>query len=102
MRRLAFYVFSDDKGLASWYIANTISGGVGVNECMLQASLHSLPFGGTGNSGMGHYHGVEGFNTFSKMRGVFYQGPIRALDTFMPPYQGLATKMLNFMLWMKS
>ena len=101
-RPLAFYVFSDDKALASWYIANTISGGVGVNECMLQASLHSLPFGGTGNSGMGHYHGVEGFNTFSKMRGVFYQGPIRALDTFMPPYQGLATKMLNFMLWMKS
>ncbi len=101
-RPLALYVFTNDKELAAWYIANTISGGVGVNECMIQATLHSLPFGGTGNSGMGHYHGVEGFTTFSKMRPVFYQGPIRALDTFMPPYKGFSTSLLNFMLKLKS
>ena len=101
-RPLAFYVFTNDKSLADFYIRNTISGGVSVNEIMIQAALHSLPFGGTGNSGMGHYHGYEGFTAFSKMRPVFYQGPIRALDSFMPPYQGLPTKILNFMLWMKS
>jgi coniferyl-aldehyde dehydrogenase len=101
-RPLAFYVFANDKALAAWYIANTISGGVSVNEAMIHATLHSLPFGGTGNSGMGHYHGYEGFTAFSKMRPVFYQGPIRALDTFMPPYQGFSTRVLNLMLWMKS
>ncbi|MBB1077509.1 aldehyde dehydrogenase family protein [Rhodoferax sp. 4810] len=101
-RPLAFYVFTNDKDLAAWYIGNTISGGVSVNECMIQSTLHSLPFGGTGNSGMGHYHGYEGFTTFSKMRPVFYQGPIRALDTFMPPYAGFSTKLLNFMLKLKS
>jgi coniferyl-aldehyde dehydrogenase len=42
---------------------------------LLPANQHSLPFGGVGNSGMGDYHGYEGFTTFSKMRPVFYQGP---------------------------
>lgn len=101
-RPLAFYVFTNDKALADFYVRNTISGGAGVNEVMVHAAIHSLPFGGTGNSGMGHYHGFEGFTAFSKMRPVFYQGPIRALDSFMPPYKGLPTKILNFMLWMKS
>ena len=101
-RPLALYVFSNDKALANWYIANTISGGVSVNEAMIHAALHSLPFGGSGTSGMGQYHGYEGFTAFSKMRPVFYQGPIRALDTFMPPYKGFATTVLNFMLRLKS
>lgn len=101
-RPLAFYVYADDAKLADWYINNTISGGVTVNDGLIHAALHSLPFGGTGNSGMGHYHGYEGFSSFSKMRPVFYQGPLRAIDLLMPPYDGLPSKVLNFMLQMKS
>jgi coniferyl-aldehyde dehydrogenase len=101
-RPLAFYVYTNDKSLAAWYIDNTISGGVTVNDGLIHAGLHSLPFGGTGHSGMGHYHGYEGFTTFSKMRPVFYQGPIRAINSLMPPYAGMPTKILNFMLRMKS
>tara|TARA_R110002110_G_scaffold14698_1_gene67662 strand:+ start:89248 stop:90678 length:1431 start_codon:yes stop_codon:yes gene_type:complete len=101
-RPLAFYVYSNDKSLTQWYIDNTMSGGVTVNDGLLHASQHSLPFGGVGNSGMGHYHGYEGFTTFSKMRPVFYQGPIRSMDMLMPPYAGKASKILNFMLKMKS
>jgi len=101
-RPLAFYVYTNDKSLAEWYIANTMSGGVTVNDGLIHAGLHSLPFGGVGNSGMGHYHGYEGFTTFSKMRPVFYQGPIRALNMLMPPYAGRPSKVLNFMLKMKS
>lgn len=101
-RPLAFYIYTGERKLADWYIAHTISGGVTVNDALIHAGLHSLPFGGTGHSGMGHYHGVEGFNTFSKMRPVFYQGPIRAIDTLMPPYSGWPTKILNFMLKLKS
>ena len=101
-RPLALYVYSNDKPLVEWYINNTISGGVTVNDGLLHAGIHSLPFGGSGNSGMGHYHDYEGFCTFSKMRPVFYQGPIRAINSLMPPYSGFATKVLNFMLKMKS
>ena len=101
-RPLAFYVYTNDKSLAQWYIDHTMSGGVTVNDGLLHANQHDLPFGGVGNSGMGHYHGYEGFTTFSKMRPVFYQGPVRAMDMLMPPYAGRANRILNFMLKMKS
>ncbi|WP_116364039.1 coniferyl aldehyde dehydrogenase [Parahaliea mediterranea] len=101
-RPLAFYVYTNDKALADWYIQHTLSGGVTVNDGLIHAALHSLPFGGVGNSGMGHYHGYEGFTTFSKMRPIFYQGPVRAMNMLMPPYAGKANRMLNFMLKMKS
>ncbi|MFV8817406.1 coniferyl aldehyde dehydrogenase [Haliea sp. E17] len=101
-RPLAFYLYSNDRELAQWYIDNTMSGGVTVNDGLLHSAVHSLPFGGVGNSGMGHYHGREGFITFSKLRPVFYQGPIRTLDLLMPPYKGLAQKLLGLMLKLKS
>ncbi|WOJ95148.1 coniferyl aldehyde dehydrogenase [Congregibacter variabilis] len=95
---LAFYVYSKDKKLAQWYINNTLSGGVSVNDGLIHAALHDLPFGGVGNSGMGHYHGKEGFLTFSKQRPVFYQGPLRVMNMLMPPYKGRADKLLEFTL----
>ncbi len=101
-RPLAFYVYTKDKSLRDWYIDNTMSGGVTVNDGLLHAAQHDLPFGGVGNSGIGHYHGYEGFSTFSKLRPVFYQGPLRSVDMLMPPYAGKANKILNFMLKMKS
>ena len=101
-RPLAFYVYSNDRALQDWYITHIMSGGVTINDGLIHAGLHSLPFGGIGNSGMGHYHGVEGFMTFSKMRPVFYQGPIRLLNRMMPPYDKGALKMINFMLKLKS
>jgi acyl-CoA synthetase (AMP-forming)/AMP-acid ligase II len=50
-----------------------MSGGVSVNDALFHVGQHDLPFGGVGESGMGHYHGYEGFQTFSKLRPVFYQ-----------------------------
>ena len=101
-RPLAFYVYTNDDSLSRWYIDNTMSGGVTINDGLLHAGIHNLPFGGVGNSGMGHYHGREGFMTFSKLRPVFQQGPLRAIDMLMPPYAGRPSKVLNFMLKMKS
>lgn len=100
-RPLSFYVFSNDRDLRNYYVNNTISGGVGINEAIVQAGIHDLPFGGTGNSGIGHYHGYEGFLTFSKLRPVFRQGPVRGLDLFLPPYSGLPNRVLDLLLWMK-
>ncbi|MGV0975419.1 MAG: coniferyl aldehyde dehydrogenase [Azonexus sp.] len=101
-RPLALYLFSNDANLQQYYLDHTISGGVGLNESVVQAGIHSLPFGGTGNSGMGHYHGYEGFTTFSKLRPVFRQGSWRALDLFAPPYAGWPNRLLNFMIRLKS
>lgn len=97
---LALYLFSHERALQQRYLTQTLSGGVTLNDTLLHAGQHHLPFGGVGASGMGHYHGHEGFLTFSKLRPVFQQGPLRTVDFFLPPYSGLATKILNFMLWM--
>jgi coniferyl-aldehyde dehydrogenase len=99
---LAFYIYTNDGRLQDWYVTHLMSGGVSVNDGLIHAGLHALPFGGIGNSGMGHYHGYEGFTTFSKMRPVFRQGPIRPLNLLLPPYEKGAFKLLNLMLRLKS
>jgi coniferyl-aldehyde dehydrogenase len=98
---LALYLYSNDKALQDHYLFSTISGGVTLNDGLLHAGVHALPFGGIGNSGMGHYHGHEGFLTFSKLRPVFKQSRWRSLDMFMPPYGKWPQRMLDFMLKMK-
>ena len=100
-RPLALYIFSNDAATQQYFINNTISGGVGINEAVIHAGLHDLPFGGVGASGMGHYHGREGFLTLSKLRPVFRQGPWRTLDLFLPPYKGRAQRLLDLMIRLK-
>jgi coniferyl-aldehyde dehydrogenase len=80
------------------YITRIISGSVGVNEAIVQVGQHDLPFGGVGASGMGHYHGYEGFLTFSKLRPVFQQGPISSIQlALQPPYGTRARRTLDWM-----
>jgi coniferyl-aldehyde dehydrogenase len=85
-RPLAVYIFTRDRSLSDTVIAHTRSGGVAVNDCALHAIQHDLPFGGIGNSGMGHYHGMEGFMEFSKLRPVFHQAPFSSTAALNPPY----------------
>lgn len=97
-RPLAFYPFTNDKRLAERYITQIISGSVGVNEAIMQVGQHDLPFGGIGASGMGHYHGYEGFQTFSKMRPVFRQGRFSSIQlALLPPYGARASLVLKWM-----
>jgi coniferyl-aldehyde dehydrogenase len=97
-RPLAFYPFTNDKQLQSFYLDRVMSGGVCVNDALLHPGQHDLPFGGVGASGMGHYHGYEGFSTFSKLRPVFYQAGFSVLKFLAPPYGKRATSMLNMIL----
>ncbi|SHF96477.1 coniferyl-aldehyde dehydrogenase [Microbulbifer donghaiensis] len=99
-RPLAIYPFTNDKSLRDFYIERAISGGVSVNNCVLHVGQHDIPFGGVGESGMGHYHGYEGFITFSKLRPVFYQGPLDPLKLLMPPYGKTANRIMDLMLRM--
>lgn len=98
-RPLALYPFTNNKALQDFYIARVMSGGVSVNEALLHVAQHDLPFGGVGASGMGHYHAQEGFNTFSKLRPVFYQGWFSAIQMlFQPPYANRALRLLNLLI----
>lgn len=102
-RPLALYPFTHRKDLLDFYISRVMSGGVSVNEPLLHVGQHDLPFGGVGPSGMGHYHAQEGFNTFSKLRPVFYQGPFSAVQMlFQPPYAGWVMKILNLLIKLKA
>jgi len=101
-RPLAIYPFTHDRQLQEFYISRVMSGGVSVNEGLLHVGQHDLPFGGVGASGMGHYHSREGFNTFSKLRPVFYQGPFSAIQMlFQAPYAKRATKLVNLLIKIK-
>jgi coniferyl-aldehyde dehydrogenase len=97
-RPLAFYPFTNDAKLQSYYLDNVMSGGVCVNDALIHPAQHDLPFGGVGASGMGHYHGYEGFATFSKLRPVFYQAGFSALKFLAPPYGKRANALLNIIL----
>ncbi|KAL3841470.1 hypothetical protein ACJMK2_019611, partial [Sinanodonta woodiana] len=67
---LALYIFSNNKSLVQKFITSTSSGGVCVNDTLMQGSIPSLPFGGVGNSGIGGYHGKFSFDTFSHKRAM--------------------------------
>ncbi|OHC78621.1 MAG: coniferyl-aldehyde dehydrogenase [Rhodoferax sp. RIFCSPLOWO2_12_FULL_60_11] len=96
-RPLALYPFSNDKPLVHHLLRHVMSGGVSVNDGLFHVGQHDLPFGGVGDSGMGHYHGHDGFVTFSKMRPVFYQAPFSAIKFLWPPYGKFATRYLDFL-----
>lgn len=97
-RPLAFYPFSNDSANIRNLISRVMSGGVSVNDALLHVGQHDLPFGGVGESGMGHYHGREGFETFSKMRPVFMQAKWSSVGLLHPPYGRLADRMLSVLL----
>lgn len=97
-RPLALYPFSHDRRQVQMLLDHVMSGGVSVNDALFHVGQHDLPFGGVGESGMGHYHGREGFETFSKMRPVFYQARFSTLKFMAPPYGRFADRMLAFLL----
>jgi coniferyl-aldehyde dehydrogenase len=95
---LAFYPFSNNRRTVDDLLMRVTVGGVGVNDVLFHAAQHDLPFGGVGESGMGHYHGRDGFVTFSKMRPVFYQARFTAMRFMWPPYRKIADQYLKFLM----
>lgn len=73
---LALYIFAQDQAAIDYYLENTSSGGVCVNSCMEHIMTPHLPFGGIGESGMGQYHGIFGFDEFSHSRSVFVKDTV--------------------------
>ncbi len=98
-RPLAMYVFDDDVRRREALLARTASGGVTINDTLLHVTQDDLPFGGVGESGMGRYHGVDGFRTFSQVRSVYRRSRFALTATMYPPYGGsLQNRILALML----
>jgi coniferyl-aldehyde dehydrogenase len=97
-RPLGLYLFTNDHAVEEKVLYRTISGGVTINNCMMHVAQHDLPFGGVGASGIGHYHGYEGFVEFSKMRPVFTNPKGRAMEMLYPPYKKMHTRVFDFLL----
>lgn len=92
-RPLGLYYFGQDGAEREEVLTKTISGGVTVNDVIFHVAMDDLPFGGVGPSGIGSYHGEEGFREFSHARSVYSQPKIDVskLGGFKPPY-GKTTK----------
>jgi coniferyl-aldehyde dehydrogenase len=97
-RPLALYYFGHDEAAIERVLRETTSGGVTVNETILHLLQDDLPFGGVGASGMGRYHGRDGFAAFSHEKATFRQSPLSATGLFKPPYGWAARTLLRFML----
>jgi coniferyl-aldehyde dehydrogenase len=87
-RPLGLYYFGADTDERENVLNRTTSGGVTVNDVVFHVAQEDLPFGGIGPSGMGSYHGLDGFREFSHRKAVYSQlkndiGPLKALR---PPY----------------
>ena len=87
-RPLGLYYFGSDAAERRRVLDRTISGGVTLDDVVFHVSMEDLPFGGIGPSGMGSYHGLEGFRTFSHAKSVFKQSrlDVAKLAGLKPPY----------------
>ncbi len=95
-RPLGLYYFGEDAAEREQVLTRTISGGVTVNDVVFHVSIDDLPFGGIGPSGMGSYHGPEGFRTFSHARSVYRQPgfDLAKFAGLKPPYGDATRKTL--------
>lgn len=97
-RPLALYLFEEDSRTIERVLRQTHAGGVTLNDTIVHIAQDSLPFGGVGASGMGRYHGREGFETFSHCKAVFQQSHVNALGLFKPPYGRVFDTLVRMLL----
>lgn len=94
-RPLALYIMSLDNNLQKKILKEVHSGGVGINETVMHVAADDAPFGGIGPSGLGHYHGKEGFLTFSHAKTILKRGRFFNTTKFLyPPYGTLIQRLI--------
>jgi coniferyl-aldehyde dehydrogenase len=97
-RPLALYYFGVSAKACDEVLRRTYSGGVSVNTTMMHALVEGLPFGGTGASGFGAYHGEAGFQTFSHRKAVFLQSRFNLSSVLRPPFGALANHLIRALM----
>lgn len=91
---LALYIMSFDTETQNRIQAETMSGGVAINDTIMHVAAEDAPFGGVGPAGMGHYHGIEGFRTLSKAKTILRQGKFYSTRFIHPPYDRILQKLI--------
>ncbi|KAF9915003.1 aldehyde dehydrogenase 3, member A2, partial [Linnemannia zychae] len=101
---LALYIFSKNKKAIDYILDHTRSGGVVVNDSLVHFIVSNLPFGGTGPSGIGNYHGKRSFDVFSHERSALIKsmGMEKLNDLRYPPYSEKKTRWLDWFLFDKA
>ncbi|HLW91147.1 MAG TPA: aldehyde dehydrogenase family protein, partial [Roseiarcus sp.] len=97
-RPLALYCYTRDAELRDRVLNGATSGGVTINGTLVHIAQDNLPFGGVGASGLGAYHGEEGFRRFSHARGVHQIGPINIFERLGPPWGRAARLVANVLM----
>lgn len=97
-RPLALYYFGPNDDCRRSVLTHTVSGNVGINNTLLHVVQDDLPFGGIGPSGMGAYHGIEGFRSMCHAKGVFEQGRFSLPRLLQPPFGKLADRIMATIL----
>jgi coniferyl-aldehyde dehydrogenase len=97
-RPLALYWFGSEIANRDRVLAETISGGVTINDTLLHIAQENLPFGGVGASGQGVYHGEHGFLTFSQEKPVYFQTTVNGASLLYPPY---GRRVERILAWLK-
>jgi coniferyl-aldehyde dehydrogenase len=94
------YIYSFNKTCQDKILKSTHSGGVCINDAAFHVAAEDLPFGGVGSSGMGSYHGSEGFKTFSHAKSILSRGRLSFGKLLFPPF-GTAVHNLIYKLYIR-
>ena len=99
-RALALYYFGFNSQEERYVLDHTISGGVTINDVLMHVSQEDLPFGGVGPSGMGCYHGFDGFKALSHAKAIYSQSKkdIASMTGMAPPFNEKTEKTIKMML----
>ena len=98
-RPLALYMFSEDKTEVARVRRQLVVGGMLINDAIWHVALDSMPFGGVGESGMGDYHGEDGFLTFTKRMPIYTQSRLTGTGVMRPPYGWMFEQVGKFLRW---
>ncbi len=95
---LACYIFTLKKDVQNKILNEVSFGGGCINDAVMHVSNENLPFGGVGNSGIGNYHGIYGFNTFSHYKSIFEKPILYEIPVKFPPYSALKLKIIKWVM----
>ena len=93
---LSAYLFTRSRASERRFLEQLACGSVCINDVMMFMSVPDLPFGGVGESGLGHYHGQAGFERFSHLKSVIRRGRFPEIPIRFAPYTALKQKLLKW------
>ncbi len=96
-RPLTLYLFSNKASSIKKVREESVSGSLAINDTLVQFAQEGLPFGGVGASGMGSYHGYQGFKAMSHMKSVYFQSRLNFNALARAPFSQLKNKLIKFL-----